>query len=670
MFSSVDAKRQIQSAIINNDISKIESLINVENKEKFAHILEFALQKARPVTFKFVCERVFTAVHSSHSYFLTNSIFNAACLHQNLTNKYIILKFIQKAFLTGSSSYLINDISVWKYIVAFQTLLNSTSQLELLKLQDYRLDPAPLSQAYNTFLETCVNGKDVAKRIGLIRNDESAFPTINGGTSTGVCFAAQRGDIETLEILYKEGCDFNGLANEPFEKLTPLMVACGSGQLDTVKFLIEKCNVSFQNLPMQMSGLPLSEVALAALGGHVEILEYLKSRGINLNAISYSNVNTCLPLWFACASGKVYAVQFLLDELMAAPIITGNPTTTIQINKDAILITAACIAAENGHVYVIKLLEKHIATLNSCCPPNLYGWFIGEKPLTVAFKNGQPLVVEHLLDLEQIVLNRETLEENFYHLQLIMTDAIKNGDRKAVERCKQIIIILLENGLDQKLVIEFFIKQNLTPEIIVLFNEHEQIMYRSLVVNKTMITNALTFFKQLPSECQFSFCDNVRLPRKTFNSKTFPGFLYETIRSLLSKFNTDKELTLNPYLRDKIEDVLAPNSYNTPNGRGEFSADECRTLEAILHDILTLNFKLLKKLMMSDFPIQEPTIQIEWHGAQQQKNLITHYFSAVNKKSAPMSSATLTIPIRSQLNHPETQSLESLPLPSLGYSLK
>ena len=84
---------------------------------------------------------------------------------------------------------------------------------------------------------------------------------VNAEQAQAVTFAATRGDMEILKILFTKKADLKNNSG-------PLYMACCKGKLEAVKYLISQ-------------GAPITGAALviAANHGHLEVVKYLVSQG-------------------------------------------------------------------------------------------------------------------------------------------------------------------------------------------------------------------------------------------------------------------------------------------------------------------------------------------------------------------------------------------------------
>lgn len=98
--------------------------------------------------------------------------------------------------------------------------------------------------------------------------------TVNKAGIGACAKAAEKGDLKTLKKLYERGVDIDRQSNS---ELTPLIVACHTGNVPVVKFLLQTKKVNLDTFTK--SGFSPLRAAMAK--GNTEILELLLSAGAN-----------------------------------------------------------------------------------------------------------------------------------------------------------------------------------------------------------------------------------------------------------------------------------------------------------------------------------------------------------------------------------------------------
>jgi len=170
---------------------------------------------------------------------------------------------------------------------------------------------------------------------------------------TALMFAAWQGHEDVAEALLEAGADPNissGSVPSGFETVgghppsSALQEAVRNHHLNLAKILI--------NGGAEIDG---GSIALAAQGGHVEFLKYLKAQGARLNESS-GNAFYATPLCAAAASGELDTVRWLIEN-------GANP------NQEAVGQTALKEAAYNDQAEIVDYLLRHGADPNQASGP-------------------------------------------------------------------------------------------------------------------------------------------------------------------------------------------------------------------------------------------------------------------------------------------------------------
>lgn len=154
---------------------------------------------------------------------------------------------------------------------------------------------------------------------------------------------------------------------------TPLLMACGRGDLKTVNLLL--AHGADPNITGMRGVTPLE---VAALKGHHELIHSLLAKGAEPNTVTIDGVN---PLFIGAQSGHLEVVQLLITK--------GSDVNKAR-EKDGF--TPLLIAAQEGHRKVVQLLITKGAHINE---PNKHG----ETPLAMAALTGHHEVVDLLLEM-------------------------------------------------------------------------------------------------------------------------------------------------------------------------------------------------------------------------------------------------------------------------------
>jgi ankyrin repeat protein len=158
---------------------------------------------------------------------------------------------------------------------------------------------------------------------------------------------------------------------------TPLHISAQQEIIEIVRYLVEEkgcsltCNDKYKKTPLEA----------AAVNGKVTSVRYLISKG---GDPYYKGDNGRVSLHWACQSGSVEVVRYLIEEVGMDPLCRDNDDVTT-------LHTAALC----GQVGVVKLLVEEF----HCDPLTKDKW--GNIPVNVANQYGKTQVVSYLSSLKQ-----------------------------------------------------------------------------------------------------------------------------------------------------------------------------------------------------------------------------------------------------------------------------
>ncbi|KAG7377220.1 Ankyrin repeat domain-containing protein 60 [Phytophthora pseudosyringae] len=159
---------------------------------------------------------------------------------------------------------------------------------------------------------------------------------------TPLMLAVKQGFVEMATVLIEASP--NSVRAIDKEGDSVLGIAAYSGQFEIILLLLD-CGIP---LSLSNGGAP-TPLMLAAAKGHVEIMKLFLDKGADVGERMW-NGHTALT--FAAESGQEEAVRTLL--LFGA-----------QVNSHGIDAAPLAIAAQRGHVEVVKLLLKHNANANA-----------------------------------------------------------------------------------------------------------------------------------------------------------------------------------------------------------------------------------------------------------------------------------------------------------------
>jgi uncharacterized protein len=175
-----------------------------------------------------------------------------------------------------------------------------------------------------------IRAGDLAAVKSLVGADASLASARNDSGVSGILTAVYMGRGEIRDFLIASGA------------VLELPEAAALGNLARVRELIEK-NLAQTN-SFSPDGFPV--VALAAFLGHLEVVEYLVSRGADINAAA-TNGSGYNALTGAVTSGHAAVVQWLLEH-------GANANYRYSAGYSPLLTAAA-----NGRLDIAKLLLAH-----------------------------------------------------------------------------------------------------------------------------------------------------------------------------------------------------------------------------------------------------------------------------------------------------------------------
>ena len=180
------------------------------------------------------------------------------------------------------------------------------------------------------------------------------------------------GDVDVLKYLAKLTYDIKAQRANGFSCLD---CACFCGNLEAVKYLVEEKGFD----PCDPHSIRINSLQLAALNGHLQIIQYCIDSGCN-PLQKTKRINT--PLHLACMNGHIQSVRCLCNA-NASPLEN-------KINNEVTPLLSAC---SSGHTDVVRcLIEEFHCSIHNQHVHGLNG-------IHIACANGHMDIVEMLCEM-------------------------------------------------------------------------------------------------------------------------------------------------------------------------------------------------------------------------------------------------------------------------------
>jgi len=294
--------------------------------------------------------------------------------------------------------------------------------------------------------------------------------------------AAKNGHLEIVRLLIKNGADVN-IVNK--EKETALHLAAKNGHLEIVGLLIEKLLIEKGKVDT-LNNNYITALHLAAKNGHLEIVKLLIENGADVNVIGLY-VNTAI--YSALERGHLEIVKLLIDNganVNALNTKVGNPhphetvlnLAVRQKNPEIVSLllnsadvinknTSLHLAAENGHLEIIRLLIDNGADVNSLNTSN-------KRAITLSndwFKYSISKSKDDYLNIIQLLLENGSVVDDSMISSLEYNEIIKN----LLEKNTNINFNLLKTDTGQTLLESAINHKNI--EIVKLLLKKKEVDY-------------------------------------------------------------------------------------------------------------------------------------------------------------------------------------------------
>jgi ankyrin repeat protein len=254
------------------------------------------------------------------------------------------------------------------------------------------------------------------------KNSPDLINAVGKNNETLLEAACGKGQLEVVKYLLDHGASVNGTTQPG---LTPLHYAAGNGQLAVLKLLLErgaKPNVATESdvTPLHLAVLKgYEQVAKALLDAGASVnVEVARNASPDLPDLQYSLTAGVRPLELALASGNAALASLLLDHGADVNARASSSTGYTMLET----------AASRGETPLIDLLLRHGADINATGPN-------GMTPLHLAAENGQ------VDALKALIAAKADLNARAVDGQTPLIVAARTDKRQAAE-------ILLKAGAD------------------------------------------------------------------------------------------------------------------------------------------------------------------------------------------------------------------------------
>ena len=267
-----------------------------------------------------------------------------------------------------------------------------------------------------------------------------AFKFFNSESKAPIMLAAEGGHVDTVEFLHEKEPALTKQWRDQNAQ-NSLMLAASSGSLETVKYLVKKCEMDA--LEKDIEGR--DSIMIAALNGNLTIVEFLLEENKNYD-MNNRDRNSWTPLMLAAIGGNLDTVELLASKgnlfqndnlgrnAFHLASLHGNEKCVkfgldsshcqqLLASSDDRGATALMMAAENGHLNVIKLIyEKDPNSIIQCD-------YEGRLPLMFAAEHGHFDCVEFLWNKP----NHESVMMRDDNDRTALSLAAANGHDKIVQ---------------------------------------------------------------------------------------------------------------------------------------------------------------------------------------------------------------------------------------------
>ncbi|XP_068240259.1 protein fem-1 homolog C-like [Palaemon carinicauda] len=230
-----------------------------------------------------------------------------------------------------------------------------------------------------------------------------------------------------------------------------LVVAAGLGHMDCVRYLVERCNTNIKEVgSVSTCKYHVSEASPVwpeTLGGHLNIVKYLTSKGACVSLPTYCNSS---PLKVACSRRRLDMVKVLVQNGADIEYTDHHPRT------------CRLLACFKGHSELVNYLLGVGANLER---KTLDGK--RKHPLLAASRHGHDHIVEYLIAREDLISKEEginaleLLGTTFAEKRQDVAGALKYWKLAMHERCVHSIPVKQDGS---QMIFNQHFKEVTTPE--------------------------------------------------------------------------------------------------------------------------------------------------------------------------------------------------------------
>jgi len=210
-------------------------------------------------------------------------------------------------------------------------------------------------------------------RLSLISKGMTTSTT--SSSSLPICYAAQKGCTEIVQLLLKHGADVNKrdeLGNTAliYDVMSLVAQRCKRSEVlnplsEETDFSILKSILSAGGDVTMSSGYEgLSPLHIASSGGMCDLMMELIRHGANCNQLTSSGLGLS-ALELACENSHVSAVVLLLENGANPDVKSGRTRSTRSDTNKSHSLPPLCMAAKNGNKTMVDILLKHGANVNA-----------------------------------------------------------------------------------------------------------------------------------------------------------------------------------------------------------------------------------------------------------------------------------------------------------------